>query len=151
MTAVDRYGDMLARLDAENLAELAEYLSADVRFKDPFQEVFGRAAMLAVFAHMFEAVGPVRFIVHDRFGDARRGVLVWRFEARLRARPWAFEGTSVLTFAADGRVSAHVDHWDAAGDFYEHLPVIGWPLAWARRRIASHSNGPDRQRSPRSS
>ena len=85
MTAVDRYGDMLARLDADNLPELADYLSEDVRFRDPFQEVFGRAAMLAVFAHMFEAVGPVRFIVHDRFGDARRGVLVWRFEACLRA------------------------------------------------------------------
>lgn len=151
MTAVARYGDMLARLDADNLPELAGYLTAEVRFRDPFQEVFGRDAMLAVFAHMFEAVGPVRFVVHDRFGDERRGVLVWRFEARLRGRPWSFDGTSVLTFAADSRVSAHVDHWDAAGDFYEHLPLIGWPLAWARRRIASHSNALDRRPPPRSS
>jgi hypothetical protein len=45
---------------------------------------------------------------------------------------------SELRFAADGRVREHIDHWDAAAQVYERLPLIGGLMRLIRRRFASH-------------
>jgi steroid delta-isomerase len=31
---------------------------------------------------------------------------------------------------------SHRDYWDAAGELYEQLPVIGSLMRWLKRRIA---------------
>ena len=136
-TPSDRYRDYLETLTPETLADLSEYVVVDVRFKDPFNDVRGADAMANIFRHMFDTVGPVRFIVDDCAGDADTCMMSWRFEAILRGRPWTFDGTSVIKFAADGRVVEHVDHWDSASAFYERLPIIGSLLAAIRRRLAT--------------
>ena len=136
-----RYGDFLQSLHAENMGGLKDMVTTDVRFKDPFNDVRGVTAMLAIFDHMFRTVGPVVFTVNRSFGDAETGMLSWRFTGRLRGQDWCFDGTSVLAFDQTGKVREHIDHWDAAHDFYAHVPVIGWQLAWVRRLIANHSNG----------
>jgi len=135
-TPCARYREYLETLTPETLSRLGDHVVDDVRFKNPFNDVRGVEAMEQVFRHMFETVGPVHFTVRDCAGDATTCMMSWRFEAVLRRRPWAFEGTSVIRFAADGRVAEHIDHWDAAAAFYERLPLIGWLLAWLRRRLA---------------
>ena len=139
MSPHQKYADFLQSLTVETLPALNDLVTADVRFKDPFNDVRGVTAMTAIFAHMFATVGTVKFTVSDSFGNADTGLLAWRFEAQLRGRDWCFDGTSVLKFDCCGRVAEHIDHWDAARDFYERLPLIGWQLAWARQRIANHS------------
>ena len=111
-------------------------MTADVRFKDPFNDVRGVDAMARVFRHMFENVGDIRFTVAHSVAAGATCLMAWRFEGRLRGKTWAFDGASVICFAPDGRVREHIDHWDAARDFYERLPVIGWLLAWLRGRLA---------------
>lgn len=135
----ERYRRFLESLTPESLPGLAEQVTPDVRFKDPFNDVRGVEAMGAVFAHMFETFGQVRFTVHHALAEDEVCLMAWRFESRLRGKPWAFEGTSLLRFAADGRVAEHSDYWDAARDFYERFPVIGWPLAAARRALGRRS------------
>ena len=130
-----RYRSYLETLTPGALAQLGEYVRDDVRFRDPFNDVSGVDAMRDVFIHMFENLGPVRFTVSELVSDGDLCMLVWRFDARLSGKPWSFEGTSVVRFAADGRVASHIDHWDSAGAFYERLPVIGWLLARIRRSI----------------
>ncbi len=137
MTRPDEaYCRYLENLTPETLARLGDYVTDDVRFKDPFNDVRGRDAMRRVFIHMFETLGQIRFTVHHAARDDDTLLIAWRFESRLRALPWAFDGTSVVRFAADGRVREHIDHWDAASDFYERLPLIGWLLARLRARVA---------------
>ena len=120
----------------ETLPELLKYVSADVHFQDPFNDVHGIDAMAEIFRHMFELVGPVRFTVYQAQAAGRVGLFSWRFEGQLFGKPWVFNGTSVITFDEDGMVIVHIDHCDAAQNFYERLPLIGWLFAWLRRRLA---------------
>ena len=115
---IERYGKFLETLSIEGLDALADYVTPKVRFRDPFNDVTGVENMRKVFIDMFEHVGPIEFTIIDSRGDAEVGVLVWKFKAQLLKRPWVLEGTTVLRFAADGRVSEHADHWDAARNFY---------------------------------
>ena len=138
MTAfIKVYAKFLEGLNAENLPTLADHVTPDVRFVDPFNDVKGVDHMTRVFAAVFAEVGPVQFSVTEAHGNFDAGMIAWHFEAQLRGEAWVFDGTSVLKFSSDGRVYEHIDHWDAAACFYARLPVIGWLLAALRRRLAT--------------
>jgi len=130
-----RYHRCLGTLTLETLDALPDYVIDDVRFKDPFNDVHGADAMHRVFRHMFDNVGNVRFTVHRAVLNGDTCLMDWRFEGLLRSKPWVFEGASVVTFATDGRVAEHIDHWDAASAFYERLPILGSLLGWIRGRL----------------
>jgi len=134
----ESYQRFLETLTPGSLDTLHEHVTADVHFKDPFNDVHTAADMARVFRHMFENVRDIRFVVHSAMAEDDRCLMSWRFEGRLRGRPWIFDGTSAIRFAEDGRVCEHIDYWDAAGNFYERLPLIGWLLATLRRRLAVH-------------
>ena len=114
----ERYQRFLETLTPGSLDGLREHVTADVHFKDPFNDVHNAADMARVFRHMFENVGEIRFVVHTAITEGDRCLMAWRFEGLLRDRPWAFDGTSMIRFAEDGRVCEHIDYWDAAGNFY---------------------------------
>ena len=133
--AHDRYRQYLETLSPETLGGLSEYVSSDVHFKDPFNDVRGVNVMSQVFQHMFENVQDIQFEVQHMASIGEVCLMSWRFEGCLAGNPWLFEGSSVVRFAEDGRVLEHIDHWDAAKDFYERLPIIGQLLAFLRRRL----------------
>ncbi len=132
----DRYRRYLEDLSSATLSDLETYVTADVRFKDPFNDVRGVDAMRRVFQHMFENVQDVKFCAQEMASEGPICFMSWRFEGKLRGNLWAFDGASIIRFAGDGRVTEHIDHWDAGGDFYERLPIIGSLLAFLRRRLA---------------
>jgi steroid delta-isomerase len=131
-----RYRAFLETLRPETLDRLPDFVAADVRFADPFNDVRGIDAMAAVFRHMFENLGAVAFAVEHLSFDGEVCLMSWRFSTTLRGNPWTFDGTSIVRFDVAGKVVEHIDYWDAAGNFYERLPVIGWLLARIRRRLA---------------
>ena len=132
----DRYRRFLETLSPETLAELPAYVSDDVHFKDPFNDVHGTDAMARVFRHMFENVQDVNFEVRELASEGAVCLMSWHFEGKLSDKPWQFEGASVVRFADDGRVTEHIDHWDSGRDFYERLPIIGSLLAFLRGRLS---------------
>ncbi len=132
---VQRYADYLQSLTPSGLDALDDAVTDDVRFIDPFNDVTGRGAMRQVLADMYEALGDVRFEVEHAYGDADGGMLHWQFISTFRGKPWRFHGSSVVRFAEDGRVCYHRDDWDAGGNFYERLPVLGWVLRKIRSRL----------------
>ena len=134
----DRYRQYLETLSLETLTSFSDYVRPDVQFKDPFNDVCGASAMVKVFRDLFENVGNVAFRVDHMASDQNICLMAWHFQATLRGRPWKFSGTSIITFAPDGRVEKHIDHWDAAGDFYKYFPIIGWLLEKLRHRVAHH-------------
>lgn len=135
-TALERYSDYLQTLSQQRLSELEQFVTPDVRFKDPFNDCLGIANMRQVLSHMYETFEDVSFKVSTQAAGSENGFLAWHFTAGFRGKELAFDGVSHLVFADDELVSSHVDHWDAARAFYETLPVIGWPLTFLRRRIA---------------
>jgi len=135
--AVDRYVAFMQGLGPDALDRLDEGLTEDARFCDPFNDVTGLPAVRRVFAHTYRMLRDVEIEVTDRAITGDRCYLRWVFHYRMARSPrrWSVVGVSELHFAPDGRVSAHIDHWDAAGQIYEKLPVLGPILRRIRRRL----------------
>ncbi len=138
-----RYVALLEGFDHEALQRLADLATPDVHFRDPFNDCHGADALRAVFADMLDKLDGLRFRVRQqgwcrRDGDGGVALIAWDLQARLRAldgREWQVSGSSELHFDAQGRLSAHLDYWDAAGQLYERLPLLGWVLRLLRRRL----------------
>ncbi|MEQ9519036.1 MAG: nuclear transport factor 2 family protein [Parvibaculum sp.] len=134
-TALEIYAGALENLSRDTLTDLPRYVAENVVFRDPFNHVIGVDKMQAMFAHMYDTLGDVRFEVLHQAMTGSTGLLHWRYIATLRGKPWSFEGMSKVIFNADGLVISHEDHWDAARHFYEHFPIIGWMLKAIRRKL----------------
>lgn len=135
---LQKYRIFLETLTSQTLHDLPHHVSVDVHFADPFNDVVGVTAMAAVFQHMFDNVKDIRFRVVE---EATNGHIVfwnWTFDAQFRGKPWHVSGTSVLRFSSEGRVTEHVDYWDAAKHFYEKLPLIGTLLSGIRWRVSQN-------------
>ena len=116
---------------AERLAELA---TDDVRFRDPFNDVRGLVALQKILAHTRQHVPSLEFRIDDTAWSQQVAYVKWVMTGRLKwLGAWRVEGVSEIRFDDDGRVCEHLDHWDAAGQFYGRLPLIGWCL----RRIGA--------------
>ena len=140
-----RYCALFAGLRPEDLARLPDFFTEDARFKDPFNDVRGVAAVRAVFAHMYAATEDPRFEILERALSGSTAFLRWRFRFAPRGRPGAereIEGVSRVVFAPDGRVREHVDYWDPVEGLYDSLPVLGPALRLVRRRLAARDVSP---------
>jgi len=129
--------EQLQRDDVERLATL---YAADARFKDPFNEVQGVAAVQAVFAHMFVALNEPRFVVHDIICQGDQCFLSWDFRFRFKRFSTELQtvrGSSHLKLDAQGHITEHRDYWDAAEELYEKLPVVASVMRWLKRRANS--------------
>ena len=124
-------------LSPESLSDLCDYVTPEVHFGDPFNDVYGVTAMRRIFDDMFKAVSNIEFKVDRMAIDRDTALMGWAFTGELRGQPIKLEGMSRITFDASGCVTAHIDHWDSATQFYIRLPVIGWLLSIVRRRAAA--------------
>lgn len=136
---LDAWCSFFETLSPENLNRIGDLAVAELRFADPFNDLTGRDRVRALLAHMFETLEAPRFEVTARARDGARGLLRWRFTARRKGgtQPFTLEGMSEVTLAEDGRVAAHIDHWDPAAQLYERVPVLGAVLRMIRRRLAA--------------
>nr|WP_028312078.1 nuclear transport factor 2 family protein [Derxia gummosa] len=118
-------------------ALLARYAD-DARFRDPFNDVRGHAAIARILDHMFRSLGSPRFMVTSAVTEGEDAFLIWDFSFhRTGGRPMSIHGVTHLRFAADGRVALHRDYWDAAEELYAKLPVIGAVMRWLRGKLAT--------------
>lgn len=122
-------------LTPQTLADLPTLYHPQARFKDPFNEVQGPAAIARIFEHMFRTLDQARFEVHSRIAQGDEAFLTWDFHLRTRGgRALCLRGATHLRFADDGRVLLHRDYWDAAEELYAKLPVLGALMRWLRRQ-----------------
>lgn len=135
--AVDRLADFYQTLSPSTLNALDGLYATDARFKDPFNEVVGVAAIRRIFEHMFATADAPRFVVTRRIVQDDQAMLGWDFHVRLRGREIVVRGVSHLAFDADGHVSLHRDYWDPAEELYAHLPLIGVLMRTLRRRLSA--------------
>ena len=115
----------------EALAEIAE---PDVYFHDPFNDIRGLQDLQRLLLHTREQVSSLRFDTLDSAWSGNTVYIKWRMTGRVRfIGEWLVEGVSEVEFSKNAKVQSHIDHWDAATQFYNRLPVIGWLL----RRLSS--------------
>ena len=118
-------------LRPDRLDALVALYAVDCRFKDPFNEVSGHAAVRRVFEHMFETVKAPRFIVNEALVEGDQCFLGWDFHAG----NLVIRGASHLRFDAAGLVASHRDYWDVAEELYEKLPVLGALMRLLKRKL----------------
>ena len=139
--AVERLVQFFEQLQPQDLPRLPALYAADARFKDPFNEVQGLAAIERIFAHMFVSLDSPHFIVTERIVQDNKCFLVWDFSFRFRrfdTQSWqTVRGGTHRVFNEEGRVTLHRDYWDAAEELYEKLPVVGGLMRWLKRRANS--------------
>jgi steroid delta-isomerase len=136
----------LARLKAyweeltrERVGAIDTVYAADAYFRDPFNEVRGIAELRRIFEHMYENLDEPRFRITETIREGDRAVLIWDFD--FRVKKWqpgvtqTIHGLSVVRFAADGRVNYHRDYWDAAGELYAKLPLVGPLMRYLARKM----------------
>lgn len=141
MTPVERLVAYWEGLTPQSLGRLGEVYAPDAYFRDPFNEVRGIPALQRVFGHMYETLEAPRFTIVETIAQGEAAVLLWDFEFRIRSlQPGTvrrIHGASHVRFAPDGRVAWHRDYWDAAGELYAQLPLVG-PLArFLARRLSA--------------
>ena len=129
--------EQLVPADAERIGE---FYAADAHFRDPFNDVRGTAEIARVFQHMFDQLADCRFVIAETIVADNGAMLVWDFTFRVRSwRPHETQkihGVTHVRFAADGKVAYHRDYWDAAGELYAKLPVIGSVMRFLQRKLA---------------
>lgn len=135
---VARVVTLFETLTPADVARLGDFYAGDARFKDPFNEVQGVAAIQQVFEHMYRALESPRFVVRDMVAEGDQAFVSWEFRFRFRRFDRRIEqvvrGGTHLVFAADGRIAVHRDYWDAAEELYEKLPGVGALMRWLKRR-----------------
>jgi steroid delta-isomerase len=136
--SLQRYTAFFESLRPDNLEQLSSIMTDDIHFVDPFNDVRGLEAVIKIFRHMFSSLEDPRFTVtHAAMsgGQQPRGLIRWDLNSALKGKPYHIVGMSEIGFAADGRACLHIDHWDAAAQFYARLPVVGWLLRTIRSRL----------------
>ena len=124
-------------LTEADVARLGDIYAADARFKDPFNEVQGVAAIEGVFRHMFASLDAPRFVIREVIVQGNQCFLTWDFLFRMRrfsTDEQVIRGGSHLQLDAAGRIALHRDYWDAAEELYEKLPVLGGLMRWLKKR-----------------
>jgi steroid Delta-isomerase len=136
--ATERICRYFETLSPASLGEIEQLYTPQARFKDPFNEVRGTAAVRGIFEHMYASLHEPRFVVTQRVVDGAQVFLAWEFHFRFRRfdteRPQAIRGGSHLQLADDGRIADHRDYWDAAEELYEKLPLVGRLMRWLKRK-----------------
>jgi hypothetical protein len=140
--ALDRLCGCFEQLTPATLPELADCYAADASFRDPFNQVQGRSAIMAIFAHMFATLHSPHFCILQRIGHSREAggvMLIWDFHYQRTASSAAqtIHGSSHLRFDPAGLVTYHRDYWDTSEELYQHLPVLGAVLRWLQRKLST--------------
>lgn len=127
-------------LTPERLAGIGAVYAPDAYFRDPFNEVRGVKELERIFGRMHETLDGPRFTITETILEGERAALLWDFDFRVKSwRPEVtrrIHGLSVVRFGPDGLVTWHRDYWDAAGELYATLPLVGPLMRFLARKIA---------------
>jgi predicted ester cyclase len=134
--AAERYIAFCESMTPGDLDRLGDFCTADIHFRDPFNEVTGVDAYRKVLAKMFHDVGQPAFQVtgHALAGDVC--YLRWRFAFRRSGGEMMhILGMSEVHFDGEGRVTMHFDYWDAS-QVYETVPLLRGLVRLVKRRLS---------------
>lgn len=136
--ALSRLVDYWQTLTPATVSAIAAIYTTDAHFRDPFNDITGIEKIRHIFADMFVRLDEPKFNIGETIEEPHGALLIWDFTFRIKTlNPQLtrrIHGTSHIRFAADGRVEYHRDYWDAAGELYEQLPVVGSLMRWLKKR-----------------
>jgi ketosteroid isomerase-like protein len=140
LESINRVRQFFESLSPESIDRIEAIYAEDAWFKDPFNEVRGLPAIRRIFERMFEQVEAPHFAIRDFAVTGEQAFLTWDFTFRFKRSPQTgqvIHGATHLRFSPEGKVNFHRDYWDAAGELYEKLPLLGGLMRFIKKRAAS--------------
>lgn len=133
-----RLAHAYAGLSRANLPALLALYDEAASFKDPFNDVRGRAAIARIFEQMFDELSEPRFVVLATATEGDDAFLGWELHfRRAGGAAMTIRGATQLRYSPQGLVTLHRDYWDAAEELYEKLPLLGLLMRALRRRLSA--------------
>ena len=140
---LQEYISLLESLCPENVEQLYSYVTEDIVFSDPFNQLQGSRAYVELLTDMFEKLDNIQFTVHEsshhekiHFVDNSTVYLYWTFTANSRTTgQLSFDGTSRLKFDEHGKISSHQDFWDGLA-LLQEFPILGTILRAIKKRVS---------------
>ena len=130
------YIRLFEELSLELIDGIEDFVSVDIKFKDPFNDIIGLDTFRRLLVKMLDDVRGLKFEVTHRAWNQDVLFLRWSFQGQVKGLDyWKVQGMSEINFNDQGLVCQHIDHWDAAEQFYEKLPLIGTILRFIKRRL----------------
>ena len=130
---IHNYALLFSKLNPDNLSELAELVSDEMVFSDPFNLTHGRDKFICIFQHMFGVMENPKFEILDVSISTRAGYIKWRLTGKVlkwKHIPIDITGMSEIINDEAGRITAHYDHWDSASQLLAFIPVLGLTTGW---------------------
>lgn len=131
---LERYRAFMEALLPSELDRLDGMYTSDIHFRDPFSDVHGLKGLRIVFAKMYADVPDSKFKVLDAVVSGEGGYLKWLYTGTFRGQALSVTGLTEVALR-DGKVSSHVDYYDAASNFYERIPVLSWVVKLIKKRV----------------
>ncbi|HMP90719.1 MAG TPA: nuclear transport factor 2 family protein [Kiritimatiellia bacterium] len=137
---INRFQSLWANLseDAVRL-KLNQVYAENIWFNDTLKTIENLDDFTSYMLQTVNAVDACRVEFLDVVNSGPDHYVRWRMtvvpKGAMEKDAWRSTGITLLRFNSDGRVIVHQDYWDAAGGFYENLPVIGRILRNIRARI----------------
>lgn len=136
--AATRLARYFETINPQSVADVVDHYAASARFKDPFNDVTGIAAIQHIFTHMFEALEQPHFVVTTQVVQGQQCFMTWEFRFGFKnfkkGEPQIILGATHLVFSDAELVTLHRDYWDAAEELYEKLPLVGGLMRWLKSR-----------------
>lgn len=130
------YIALFENLSLERISQTDAFVSNKIEFKDPFNHIVGIESFKLLLKKTLSDVENPTFKVTHKTCVQDTAFLKWHFTGVVSGiGHWEIIGMTELSFDADGRVSKHIDYWDASEHFYMKLPIIGWVLRKIKRRL----------------
>jgi len=130
------YIRLFEELSMEQLEGIEGFISNNIQFKDPFNELSGLDEFRRLLVKTLNDVKAPKFTVTHRAWSNDILFLRWSFQGEIKGlNHWNVEGMSEILFDEQGLICQHIDHWDASEQFYAKLPLIGTIIRLIRRQL----------------
>jgi hypothetical protein len=138
--SVERFQNALSDFKAPDFGErIREVYAGDAFFNDTLKTVRGVDAIQDYLMATAEAIdhGRVEFlnVVSANGNYYFRWAMTIRFKHFARGEDQRSVGMTHVRFNSEGKVLLHQDFWDSTGGLFEHVPMLGWMLRRAKKRL----------------
>ncbi|EMO8815924.1 nuclear transport factor 2 family protein [Klebsiella michiganensis] len=139
-SVISRFSTYYATLDTQPPSALAALYHTNAVLIDPFGQHRGLSAIQSYLSHLLANVDHCRFTLDAPLCEGQRFAVAWTMHwshPRLAGgKVLQLAGCSVVT-VEDERIIHQRDYYDAGEMLYEHLPLLGWAVRGAKRRVRS--------------
>ena len=138
--AIEQFQGLLSDFKAPDFrTRIREVYAEDAFFNDTLKTVRGAEEIEDYLAASADAIekGTVEFLdlVADDGNYYFRWKMTIRFKRFARGEDKHSVGMTHVRFDREGKVVLHQDFWDSSGGLFEHVPVLGWMLRRAKKRL----------------